>query len=83
MIGFLLGKKIIKEKLENPIVDFGLHRTLHKTKPFAFLKGLIDAGVKINCPKEAFPEEERIQGKNMIEDFSKFFNEIKSKIEKQ
>jgi large subunit ribosomal protein L18 len=83
LLGLLFGKKIIREKLKKPIVDFGMHRALHKTKPFAFLKGLIDSGVKIECPVENFPEEERIKGKNLVENFSKFFEIIKSKIEKE
>lgn len=83
LTGLLLGKKITKEKLEKPIVDFGMNRTIHKSKPYAFLKGLIDSGVKINCPEEAFPEEERIKGKKMVEDFTKFFEVIKLKIEKE
>jgi len=83
LLGFLMGKKIIKERLGKPIVDFGMNRTIHKSKPYAFLKGLIDSGIKINCPEEAFPKEERIRGKNLIEDFSKFFDEIKIKIQKE
>jgi large subunit ribosomal protein L18 len=83
LTGLLFGKKIIKEKLKKPILDFGMHRTIHKTKPFAFLKGLIDSGIKIKCPEKSFPEEERIRGKNLVEDFSKFFEIIKSKIEKE
>jgi large subunit ribosomal protein L18 len=82
LTGLLIGKEIIKKKLEKPIVDFGMIRTLSKSKTFAFLKGLIDAGIKINCPEKDFPEEERIQGKNMKKDFSKTFKEIKLKIEK-
>ena len=66
-----------------PIVDFGMIRVLSKNRAFAFLKGVVDAGVKINCNEEDFPEEERISGKNMREDFSKTFKEIKSKIEKK
>jgi large subunit ribosomal protein L18 len=80
LTGYLLGNKILSEKKEAPIVDFGMNRTGHKTKVFAFLKGLIDSGVEINCPEEAFPEQERIEGKTMKEDFSKTFNEIKEKI---
>ena len=83
LTGFLLGRNILKEKLEKPIVDFGMNRAIHKSKPYALLKGLIDSGIKINCPKEAFPEEERIKGENMIEDFSKFFDKIKLKIESE
>jgi large subunit ribosomal protein L18 len=82
LTGLLIGKEIIKKKLKTPIVDFGMTRVLSKNRGFAFLKGIVDAGVKIKCDEEQFPEEERIMGKNLKEDFSEKFNEIKSKIEK-
>lgn len=81
LIGFLIGKKIQKQKLEQPIMDFGMLRMKHKNKPFAFIKGLIDSGIQIPCKEEAFPEEERIKGKKLKEDFSKYFDKIKTKIE--
>jgi len=81
LTGFLIGKKIIKEKLKEPIVDFGMLRTIAKNKLFAFLKGLIDSGIKINCDKENFPSEERINGKDMKNKIN--FKEIKSKIENE
>ena len=62
LTGYLIGKQIIKKKLETPIADFGMIRVLHKTKNYAFLKGLIDAGVKIRCEK-GFPDEKKINGK--------------------
>ena len=80
LLGYLIGKKILETKLEEPIVDFGMNQTLHKTKLFGFLKGLIDSGIKIECKKEAFPEEDRILGKSLKEDFSKYFNQVKTKI---
>lgn len=83
LTGILIGKKIIKAKLKTPIVDFGMIRALHKTKTHAFLKGLIDAGIKIKCKEETFPEEDRIKGKYMKKDFSKIFKEIKLKIEQE
>ena len=83
LTGYLAAKKIIARKLETPIVDFGMQRTLHKTKLFAFLKGAIDGGLEISCPEDAFPEEDRIEGKSLKEDFSAKFNEIKSKIDKE
>lgn len=82
LLGYLTTKKILKERLNQPIVDFGMIRTIHKTKVFAFLKGLIEGGIKINCKEKAFPEQERIEGKNLKQDFSKYFNEIKLKIDK-
>jgi len=82
LTGFLIGKKIVKEKLETPILDVGMIRMINKNKAFAFLSGLKDAGVKIKVKEECFPEKERVEGKELKEDFSKKFNEIKSKMEK-
>ena len=79
---YLTGKKMLKDKLKQPIVDFGMIRMIHKTKTYGFLKGLIDSGIKIECKEEAFPEKERIEGKNLKSDFSSKFKEIKLKLEK-
>lgn len=80
LTGYLTGKKILKDKLEQPIVDLGMIRVLHKTKVYAFIKGLIDAGMKISCKKEAFPEENRIKGEHIKNKIP--FDEIKNKLEK-
>lgn len=82
LTGYLIGTLIVREKKKTPIMDFGMARTLHKTKVYAFLKGLKDAGVKIKCEENLFPEESKIKGVNLKRDFSKFFQEIKSKIGK-
>ena len=79
LTGLLLGK-MISDKKEKPIVDFGMMRTIQKNRLFAFLKGLKDAGVKIECDEKDFPSEDRINGKHLKEDFSKEFDTIKSKI---
>ncbi len=81
LTGFLIGKEIVK-KGENAIVDFGMQRVLHKTKTFAFLNGLVDAGVKIKYDEKFSSEESRIQGKHLKKDFSSIFQQIKSNIEK-
>lgn len=80
LTGYLVGKRIIKQKLETPILDTGMNRALHKNKIYAFLKGVIDAGVKMKCKEEFFPEEERINGSHLKNKIP--FEEIKSKIEK-
>ncbi len=71
-LGYLIGKKIIKEKKEVPIIDFGMIRSLNKSKCYAFLKGIVDSELKIkyNEEKDLFPSQERIEGqhlKNKIE----------------
>jgi large subunit ribosomal protein L18 len=83
LTGFLIGKEVKKKKLEKPIIDLGMVRVISKNKAFAFMKGLSDAGIEINCPEENFPEEERLSGKNMKKDFSKTFKEIKISIDKK
>lgn len=80
LTGYLMGKKIKERKLKTPVVDFGMARVLYKTKIFGFLKGLIDSGIEISCKEQAFPEEERISGKSLKQDFSKYFEEVKKKI---
>ena len=83
LTGFLMGKKIKKGKKETPIADFGMMRNTHKGKIFAFINGLVDAGAEIKHDKKTFPEKERISGKNLKKDFSKYFDKIKSSIEKE
>jgi len=83
LTGLLIGNKIIGKNLKEPIVDFGMLRVLHKNRTFAFLKGLKDSGIQVKCKEEFFPSEDRIKGKHLKKDFSKIFEEIKSKIEKE
>jgi large subunit ribosomal protein L18 len=80
LTGYLTGKIIINKKLEIPILDTGMNRAIHKNKIYAFLKGIIDAGIKISCKKEFFPEDSRIKGQHLKNKIP--FDEIKSKIEK-
>jgi len=81
LTGYLTGKKIKDKKLETPILDLGMIRIIEKSKPFAFIKGLIDSGIKIQCKEEKFPDEDSLNGKSLKEDFSKHFDKVKSKIE--
>lgn len=82
LTGFLMGRKILKEKKEIPIIDFGMMRALWGTRIFAVVKGLVDSGLEMKHDKKTFPDEERITGKHMKSNFSKNFIEIKSKISK-
>ena len=80
LTGLLAGKKILREKLKAPIMDFGMHRTIHKTREFAFLKGLVDAGVELKTIEKTFPEESRIKGEHMKNKIP--FAKIKENIKK-
>jgi len=80
LTGYLIGKRALKEGLDTPIIDFGMYRVLHKTRLFAFIKGLIDAGVEIKCDEGDFPAEERVKGAHMKNKIP--FDKVKQNIEK-
>jgi large subunit ribosomal protein L18 len=81
LTGFLLGKKVIdKNGKTNAILDIGLIRNIPKSRTYAFVKGISDAGVEIPCSKESFPEENRIRGKNMKKSVD--FDRVKQEIDK-
>ena len=80
LTGYLIVKMIIKEKLETPIVDLGMIKPVHKTKIFAFIKGLVDSGLELKFKEETFPEEDRLMGESLKEKVD--VEEIKSKIDK-
>ncbi len=65
LLGLLMSKKINEKKLEKPIVDFGMIKMLHKTKTYAFLKGLKDSGLDIECEDKFCPDENRLKGEHM------------------
>lgn len=77
LTGFLLGKNILEKKVNSPILDIGMARSINKGRIFAFINGLIDSGVKMKCKQEALPEKDRIEGKRLKKDFSGTFAKIK------
>lgn len=79
LTGYLIGKKIINQKLKSPIIDMGMQRTIGKTKLYGFVKGVADSGVDIKIDEKTFPSEERIKGENMKNKVN--IEEIKSKID--
>ena len=80
LTGFLIGKKIIdkNEKAES-VFDIGMTRNVAGSKAYAFLKGVIDAGVKIK--PGPFPQEARLLGRHMSKEIK--INDIKSTIDKK
>lgn len=81
LIGFHLGKKILEKKLAAPIVDLGMARIVRKNGAFAFIKGLVDSGIKMKHDATAFPDEERVKGKNLKRDFTVSFAKVKKNLE--
>jgi len=79
LTGFLLGKKILDKGKEEGIFDIGLLRSIAGSRVYSFLKGVVDAGVKVGYKEEMFPEKERIEGKHLKSKID--VNKIKENIE--
>ncbi len=70
LTGLLIGKKALEKKVPEAILDIGFYTATKGAKLFAVLKGVIDAGLKINHDPKVFPSEDRIAGKHTkITDF--------------
>ncbi len=57
LTGLLLGK-LAKGKVTNAILDLGMYRNVHKSRVYAVLKGVLDAGILITHDPAALPGEQ-------------------------
>lgn len=74
LAGFLLGRKIIdREDKVEAIFDTGLIE--NSRKAYAFLKGVVDAGINVKHGENIFPDEKKIKTEKVD------FDKIKEKIE--
>jgi len=60
------------------ILDLGMIRNIKKSRVYAVLNGLVDAGVKIKYKKEDLPNEKRIKGEHLKNKIN--FEKIKESI---
>jgi len=59
-LGILIGKASIKKGIKEVILDFGMHRNIHKSRIYAVLKGAIDSGLTVSHNPEILPSIEEI-----------------------
>jgi len=70
LTGLLLSKTAQEKNCKEVILDTGLKTALGKSRIYAFLKGVLDAGLTVPYGNEKiFPNEERLSGKH-ITDFA-------------
>ncbi|MHA1222409.1 MAG: 50S ribosomal protein L18 [Candidatus Heimdallarchaeaceae archaeon] len=65
LTGYLAGKKALKAKVKEAILDIGIYTPNPGTRIFATLKGVVDAGVEVPCNERMLPSEERIRGEHI------------------
>ncbi len=78
LTGYLAAKKAIKAGTKKAVLDIGLVTPVMGSKPFAVLKGALDAGMQIPHDDKCFPKEERLSGKH-IQDYANLLGDEFSK----
>lgn len=74
LTGLLFGKEAISKGQKEAVLDTGLKSPLPKGKIFAFLKGVLDAGLRIPYGEEVLPADEMVGGKQ-IHDYALILKE--------
>ncbi len=80
LTGLLIGKKAMKKKINEVILDSGLYSSTKGNRIYATAKGAIDAGLKLPISEDILPSEDRIKGKHISNDVESEFEKIKQKI---
>ena len=62
LTGFLLGGKAKARQIDSSILDMGLKGASRGARPFAALKGILDAEVDVPHGESVLPEDARISG---------------------
>ena len=65
LVGLLLGKKAIGNKINEAILDLGLHASAKGGRLYALVKGVIDSGLNVKIDEKVFPSEDRLNGQHI------------------
>ncbi|RLE43616.1 50S ribosomal protein L18 [Candidatus Woesearchaeota archaeon] len=65
LAGLMLGKKGLEKGVKDAILDMGFHRSVPGSRVFAFVKGVIDAGVSVPISEEMLPKDSRLRGEHI------------------
>lgn len=65
LAGFLLGKKAKKKGVKEAVLDIGLYNPIKKSRIYAVVAGLVDAGLNVPHDPEVIPKEDRLSGSHI------------------
>jgi large subunit ribosomal protein L18 len=65
LVGLMMANKAKKAKVTEAVLDIGLQTSIHGSRLYALLKGLVDGGLSIPHSDEVFPPADRIAGKHI------------------
>lgn len=78
LTGLLVGKRALNKKINSVVLDMGHQRNVKGSRVYAFLKGVLDAGLSVPHSPDILPSEERIKGKHIMD----YAEKLKKKDEK-
>lgn len=82
LTGLLCGEKAKKLKINEAVLDIGLHTSTKGSRIYAALKGALDSGLKIPHSPDILPPEERVSGKHIADYAAKIKKEGQAKYKK-
>ncbi len=84
LTGLLIGVLLKEKKVSKVIFDTGVRNYKSKSRIYAALKGIVDAGIECPHDPKAFPDADRIEGVHINNftknEINKNFLEVKEKI---
>ncbi len=83
LLGLLIGKKVLKKKINSVVLDMGFQSRVKGSKLYAVLKGALDGGLSIPHSTEILPSEDRISGKHVLDYAQKLKKENLKKYKEQ
>lgn len=83
LTGLLCGIKAKQKNIKEAVLDIGIYPSVKGSVLYASLKGLVDAGLKINHSKEILPSEDKISGKHITDYAQLLLKTNKEKYKKQ
>jgi large subunit ribosomal protein L18 len=81
LVGYLAGKRAIKEGIEYAVLDIGMQKVQHGGVLFATVAGMTDAGLEIPHSEDVLPDEDRLKGKHIDDAIEAAVDSIKQKME--
>ena len=66
LVGLLIGKRAIKGGLKEVLFYSGNNVFKAKTKLTGVIKGAVEAGLKVRCDDEIFPEDDAVNGERIV-----------------
>lgn len=81
LAGLLAGTRAKAAGVTEGVLDIGRHAPVPKSRVFAGLKGVLDAGIEIPHGEDILPDEDRVTGAQKGDEATKAFEECKSKVE--